>query len=83
MAINHKQIFVLLFPVISICIAMVVIKSHSGDGLKETSSFQPLLLVMTMIENTLITYSLTILLVVLVSICVLGLEGLSNVSQIH
>jgi hypothetical protein len=25
--------------VISICIAVVVIASHSGDGLKETSSF--------------------------------------------
>jgi len=53
---------------------VVVITSHSGDGLEETRNFQPLQLAMTMMECTCITYNLTMLLIVLVSICVFGFE---------
>ena len=60
---------------ILICIALVVITSLSGDGLRKPRRIQHILLVMTLMEKNCLTYNLTMLLVALVSIYVLGFES--------
>jgi hypothetical protein len=52
-----------------ICIVVVLITSHSGDGLKETRCFQSQLLVVTMMAKNCPTYNQMMLPISLVSIC--------------
>ena len=67
-SISHKQRYFFLFLVGLICIVVIVIIFHSGNGLSYTGSFHPLLIVMTMMEHTCQRYSKIMTPVALVSI---------------
>ena len=66
-SISHKQRY-FLFLVSLICIVVIVITFHSGNGLSYTGSFQPMLIVMTMMENNCQSYNKIMIPVALVSI---------------
>ena len=66
-SISHKQRY-FVFLVSLICIVVIVITFLSGNGLSYTESFQTLLIVMTMVENSCQSYNQIILPVASVSI---------------
>ena len=66
-SISHKQRY-FLFLVSLICIVVIVIIFHSGNGLSYIRSFQPQLIAMTMIKSSCQSYNKIMIPVVLVSI---------------
>ena len=82
-SISHKQRY-FVFLVSLICIVVIVITFLSGNGLSYTGSFQKLLIVMTIMENSCQSYNQIMLPVASVSILgILGLKVLSNLLHIH